>query len=308
MIHEELVSTYADAAPSYATVKFWVNECRRGRESVKDECRDGRPKSQRNVDSIRAVRDLVNGDRRLGIRVIADRLRLSHGTTHSILRDDLGMSKVAAVWVVRNLSPEQKAKRVENSNSNLMRYCDGPQDFESRVVTEDETWLGYYDPETKQQSMQWKTVNEPRPQKFKKQRSAGKVMLTVFWDARGVLLTHYTMKGQTLKGVHYAQLIRDLKEAIKKKRRGIWSCGVLLLHDNCKVHKCGDVGDALKECKIEELPHPAYSPDLAPSDYYLFPNLKNDKRGMQFGSDNELKVWTENWLENRPKDWYLANM
>ena len=130
-------------------------------------------------------------------------------------------------------------------------------------------------------------------------------MLTIFWDANGVLLTHYTNKGSTLKGKDYAELIEELKEAIKEKRRGMWTRGPILLHDNCRVHKNALVQAAIKQCKLEELPHPAYSPDLAPSDFYLFPNLKKDKRGRQFNSNEELKVWAENWLQNQPESWYL---
>jgi len=55
-----------------------------------------------------------------------------------------------------------------------------------------ETWLYHYDPETKQQSLEWQHSGSLRPKKFRVQKSAGKVLASIFWDGpnyrRGVLL------------------------------------------------------------------------------------------------------------------------
>ena len=42
-IHGELADVYGSSAPSYAQVKFWVGEFKRGRTSLEDEARSGRP-------------------------------------------------------------------------------------------------------------------------------------------------------------------------------------------------------------------------------------------------------------------------
>ena len=52
------------------------------------------------------------------------------------------------------------------------------------------------------------------------------------------------------------------------------SRGVRLLHDNAPVHTAAVAKAAVKECGVEEIEHPPYSRDLAPSDYYLFPKLR----------------------------------
>jgi len=54
-----------------------------------------------------------------------------------------------------------------------------------------ETWLYNYDPETKQQSMEWQHSDLPRPQKFRVQKSAGKFIVSSFWDKDGVLFIDY---------------------------------------------------------------------------------------------------------------------
>jgi len=52
----------------------------------------------------------------------------------------------------------------------------------------DETWLYHYDPAIKQQSMEWWHRGSPHPKKFRVQKSAGKVLASIFWDQDGILL------------------------------------------------------------------------------------------------------------------------
>jgi hypothetical protein len=47
---------------------------------------------------------------------------------------------------------------------------------ENKIITTDETWFHYYDPETKQQSSQWKNIDSPRPKKAKVTKSLEKNM------------------------------------------------------------------------------------------------------------------------------------
>jgi len=68
--------------------------------------------------------------------------------------------------------------------------------------------------------------------KFRNIDSAGKVMASVFWDSEGVLMIGYLERGKTVTGVYYAKLIRKLRSAIKEKRCGKLSHGVLLHQDN----------------------------------------------------------------------------
>jgi len=69
-----------------------------------------------------------------------------------------------------------------------------------RIATGDETWIHHYDPESKQQSMQWKHTSSPSPRKFKVQASAGKIMRTTFWDAEGILLIDFMPQKVTIPG------------------------------------------------------------------------------------------------------------
>ena len=108
------------------------------------------------------------------------------------------------------------------------------------------------------QSRQWIGPGCPRPKKFKTQPSAGKVMATVFWDAKGVIMLDFLPKRSTITGVYYANLLDQLRTAIHEKCRGKLSKGVLLQQDNARVHTCKVAMDAVEGNRYELIPHPAY--------------------------------------------------
>ena len=150
------------------------------------------------------------------------------------------------------------------------------------LVTVDETWVYYYEPENKAQSRQWVVPGSPRPKKFKTQPSAVKVMATIFWDAKGVIMLDFLPKRSTITGVYYANLLDQLRTAIREKRRGKLSKVVLLQQDYARVHTCKVSMDAVERNGPELIPHPGYSPYIAPRDFFLFPNLKKDIHGRLF--------------------------
>jgi hypothetical protein len=94
-----------------------------------------------------------------------------------------------------------------------------------RVVTMDKTWVHFFDPKTKQQSMEWKHRSSPRPKKFRVQKSAGKVLASVFWNIRGVIMIDYREKGLTITGTYsyYVLLITNhpTRENQGKKTRHV---------------------------------------------------------------------------------------
>ena len=81
-------------------------------------------------------------------------------------------------------------------------------------------------------------------------------------------------KRSTITGVYYAHLLDQLRTAIREKCRGKLSKGVLLQQDNAGVHTCKVAMDAVERNGYELIPHPAYSLDLAPSDFFLYPKLE----------------------------------
>ena len=58
----------------------------------------------------------------------------------------------------------------------------------------------------------------------------------------------------------------------------------------------------------ELIPHSAYSPDLAPSDYFLFPNLKKDIRGRHFQSNEEVVAAVEEWVADKDPGFFSSGL
>lgn len=187
----ELDSVHGDSAPSYSAVRYWINEFKRGRTSIKDEPSSGRPKTATTEENVRKVHRIVMNDRRVKVREIADELKISPERVFSILRDSLGMKKLNAKWLPHRLSVDEKLNRVLLSEQNLAKLNSNPTDFFRRFVTVDETWVHYYTPESKQACHQWTGRGEAPPTRVKTSKSAGKVMATVFWDQHGIILIDY---------------------------------------------------------------------------------------------------------------------
>lgn len=307
-IYDRMIRVYGEGSISYSTVFRWNREFSRGRTTLKDDPRTGRPSTGCNEQNIELVRRILNDDRRLTVRLLVMATGLSDGTIRNILHNELHMTKVCARWVPKMLSLQDRQRRVQTSRELLARYYADPELFENSIITEDETWLHHYDPETKSQSAQWKTSEEPAPRKFKTQRSAGKVLASVFWDAKGVLLVDILQAGHTINGPYYADLLRQLRRILPEKRKGLVRRGVLLLHDNAPAHTSDIASTAAEECGFALMPHPPYSPDLAPSDYYLFPNLKRHLKGERYDDDDEVVQAANEWFAQQPKEFYLTGI
>ncbi|XP_076029793.1 histone-lysine N-methyltransferase SETMAR-like [Oratosquilla oratoria] len=117
-------------------------------------------------------------------------------------------------------------------------------------------------------------------------------------------MTDFLAKGTTITGAYYASLLRKLRETIKIKRRGKISKGVLLLQDNTPVHNSHVARSEARACGYEILLHPSYSPDLAPSDFHLFPAMKLFLKGKLFLDDTALISEVTSRLEDQTGVFY----
>lgn len=134
-IYEDMSTTLGESVPSYTTVKKWVAEFKRGRESIEDDPRSGRPMTSTTEEKIRKICDHILTDRRLTIRDIADTIGISYERKQNIIVNKLGFSKVSARWVPRLLSVQQKRIRLTVSRDCLEMFEADPQDFMARFGT-----------------------------------------------------------------------------------------------------------------------------------------------------------------------------
>ncbi|XP_022239456.1 histone-lysine N-methyltransferase SETMAR-like [Limulus polyphemus] len=205
-------------------IKEWYKRFKDGRTTVESEPRSGRPSTCRNDQVIAKVNAMVMRDRRVTIREIAEEVGISTFSAHSIMTKDLAMKRVVAKFVPKLLTVEQKELRVEVSQDMLDSTNSDP-DFMNTIITGDESCVYGYDPETKSQSSQWKHSTSPRPKKARQVRSNVNMMLTVFFDSRGVVHHEYAPQGQTITKEYYRDVLRRLCDAVRRKRPELWSTG-----------------------------------------------------------------------------------
>jgi len=122
--------------------------------------------------------------------------------------------------------------------------------------------------------MEWRHSGSPLSNIFRVQKYAGNFLALIFWDQDGILLIDYLPKGQSVNAEYYSSLLVQLKDILKGKRRGKFTKAVLFLQDNAPAHRALATQKKLAYLGFQCLDHPLYSPDLAPSDYHLFPGLK----------------------------------
>ena len=169
------------------------------------------------------------------------------------------------------------------------------------IITEDETPLSLYLPESKRESSEWKFPGETSSKKMRSGTSHRKcLMLSIFWDAHGVILVDFADKQVHINSSYYSDLVDKCRHA-RRKERGI---PMWLLQDNAPIHKSAQTMRRIEENGFHLLDHPPYSPDLAPSDFYLFQHLKKHLRGKQYESAGDLKEDVTVFLDHQPPDFY----
>jgi len=176
-----------------STVRRWVGRLKDeelGQADLSDKTRSGIPVTASDQLHQDRAEELIRGNRRIKQKETAVALGISKERVRHII-GVLGFRKVCARWVPRMLSDEMKAERVRISRELLERFEKVGEDVLKKTITGDETWVHHYDPENKRQSMEYRHKESPQPKKFKTQASAGKVMLTVFWNSERVVLANF---------------------------------------------------------------------------------------------------------------------
>lgn len=303
-ILRRLQAQFKDNTLKKTQVYSWHTQFLKGREAVENASHQRRPRTSVTNDNIRTVSRLLQDDRRLTVAEIASEVRISYGSAQTIITDDLGFRKVSARWVPRLLTENQKRNRMEVCQRHLNRYEAEGEGFLHRIVTCDETWVHHYTPESKQASKEWRRKNECAPVKAKSRLSAGKILATVFFDFKGVLIIDFLHERRTVNAAYYSQLLDHTKAAYRRKRRGFPIKDVILLQDNARPHTAALTNEKLEALSWTTLEHPPYSPDLSPCDYHLFGPLKEALGGQRFDNDVAVEDFVRNWLMMQPSSFY----
>ncbi len=202
------------------------------------------------------------------------------------------MSKRAAKFVPHVLTPRQKENRIFFSEEFIDSFDTHPLDLKY-IITMDEAYFHVYDPRTKMENMAWLTKDQEHPQIPRRERSAAKILMIPFFDRRGLIHVEY-FENTTITKEILVPLLYRVRRSIRIRRghaayTRLYSSRFLLHMDNAGPHRSNFVQQYLDMLDWKQLKHPAYSPDLSPCDFFLFPRLKKKLRGRQFHDTTALR-------------------
>ena len=105
-----------------------------------------------------------------------------------------------------------------------------------------------------------------------------------------MIYKHWVPTCQTVNKEYYVQVLREFRKRFRRKRPALFKSGQWHFpQENALVHSSILVTDYLTIMGIKTVPHPPYSPDLSPCDFWLFPKLKEKLRGYRYETIEEMK-------------------
>ena len=275
--HRKLVETYGNIPASLRTCQRWASEIEKGTFTIEDKERSGRPMEM----DLKVLQEYVEDDPYQTTRDLSIITGHDHRTVARNLKK-LGKVQKLGRWVPHELSDFDKNRRIFICRSLLSLHRRHP--FLDRLVTGDEKWVEYSNVKRRPQ---WVNKKEAARDIAKPDLHPKKVLLSCWWSKRGMEYWELLPKGQTITSRYYVEQLRNLKKHLETTR-GIQP-DIAFHHDNARPHSAKETAAELDSYGWLILPQPPYSPDLAPSDYWLFSHLQRFLDGKTFDDENDLK-------------------
>jgi len=187
---------------------------------------------------------------------------------------EMGGRYRAAQRKPHDLTTSQKGSRVAIAKELLLVLRDKKK--WPSVVTGDESWVYYVNSARNG----WVLPGDEQFVAVDRNQGDKKVMLVVFFSTSGFKAIRFLLSGEKVNADYCQELFGSIARDIHTP---FW------LHmDNARPHRAKSTVSVLESHGIISLPHPPYSPDLAPSDFWLFGRLKNALGSTHFGTHQEL--------------------
>jgi histone-lysine N-methyltransferase SETMAR len=166
----------------------------------------------------------------------------------------------------------------------------------------DEKWIYFRNPN---KNNQWLLPGETGTPVVQQSRYDRKVMISVWWNCDGVVHWEFVPGGRAVNSELYIEQLERLHEALSVRYPDMADNNEFLLQqDNAPAHKSRATQQAIRELDFDVLPHPPYSPDLAPTDYHLFRSMAHFLKGRSFNTVDEVEIAVQEFFDSKPGEWY----
>ena len=294
--HRMVLEAYGDYTPSISSCEKWFQKFKSGDFSTEDKERPGQPKKFEDAE----LEALLHEDSSQTQEELAKSLGVTQAAI-SIRLKALGFVQKFAHWVPHELKPRDVERRFFTCEQLLQRQK--RKGFLHRIVTGDEKWIHYDNPKRKKV---YAKPGQAGPSQPKEDIHGMKVMLCIWWDMKGVVYYELLEPDETITGQRYRLQLMRLSRALREKRSEYEQRHdkVILQHDNARPHVAQPVKTYLETLKWDVLPHPPYSPDIAPSDYHLFRSMTHGLADQKFSSVEEIKKWVDSWIASKDEEFF----
>jgi hypothetical protein len=127
------------------------------------------------------------------------------------------------------------------------------------------------------------------PEKLKQKIDTEKCLILVIWSVNGIHSLLDVAKGTAYNTKFFSDfVVPDLLENICAGSRRRTLKGVIMHLDNASLHNSKKSNECLTEFHARRVPHPAYSPDFAPSDFFLFGPVKAELQNYKIYNREDL--------------------
>jgi histone-lysine N-methyltransferase SETMAR len=283
---QEINGAKGEGTVSRWTANRWYRKFRSGQTELEDQPRSGRPPTTNDQAILRSVENQPD----LSVRKREQSIRTSKSTIHRHLHCH-GFKPKIGRWIPHRLTPAHLQQRVTACQQLLT--LQQRKRILSKLITVDETWV-HHDGTVRR--INWLREGQVAQGVPKPNPLGHKVMLIVFWAKFGIVHWELIPRDVGLNSDRYCTILNQVQVAARLfTAQGVRRGKVFLQQDNAPPHRAQSTQSHIKDVLgWDLLPHPPYSPDIAPSDYHLFRSLKYHLRGVQFQNDVEV----ENWLQN----------
>jgi histone-lysine N-methyltransferase SETMAR len=152
------------------------------------------------------------------------------------------------------------------------------------IVTLDESWFYLHT----YHELIWAQPDAEIPERERHTVQSQKVMLIIVWNPGGFHLVNILPNGFKFNASYHVTQILDHLSEWQRTQVGCTNRKSIVHADNAPPHTTKMISQFMEQNSMQRAPHPAYSPDLAPSDFDLFGSVKKLLSGCQFADQDSL--------------------